>query len=174
MMMMMATTLSEIEDCIPALRRYAAGLLRSRAEADDLVHDCLVRALDHLHTRTGEGDIRNWLFSIMHNLFVSQKRRAARRPDAMSLDQAGEADFAVAGGQEEAIRWKELTRAFEQLPEDQRTVVLLIFAGDLNYAQAADVLGVPVGTVMSRLSRARERLRQSTEQPARLPLRRVK
>ena len=70
-----SSVLSQIEACVPALRRYAVGLLRSRDEADDLVHDCLVRALDKIHTRRDEGEVRTWLFTILHNLFMSQMRR---------------------------------------------------------------------------------------------------
>jgi RNA polymerase sigma-70 factor (ECF subfamily) len=79
--------LSKIEDYIPALRRYALALLRDRQNADDLVHDCLVRALDKLHTRRDDVDIRAWLFAIMHNLFVSQRRRAKTRPDTETLEE---------------------------------------------------------------------------------------
>src|SRR4051812_50118906 len=78
--MTVSGVLTRIEGCIPALRRYAAALLRNREDADDLVHDCLVRALDKLHTRRDEADVRAWLFAIMHNLFISQLRRAKARP----------------------------------------------------------------------------------------------
>ncbi len=167
--------LSKIEDCIPALRRYALALLRDRQDADDLVHDCLVRALDKLHTRRDNGDIRAWLFTIMHNLFVSQRRRARRRPDTEALDDADNEDIVgVPGNQEDMVRWKELVRVLNSLPEDQRVVILLVSVEDLGYAEAARVLGVPVGTVMSRLARGRERMRQLAQEKGRPPLRRVK
>lgn len=166
--------LARIEGCIPALRRYATALLRSRDEADDLVHDCLVRALDKLHTRRDEADVRAWLFTIMHNLFVSQFRRRRARPAAESLDESHDAVSPIAPDQESALHWRDMLRGLEQLPADQRSVLLLVSVEDLSYAETAAVLGVPVGTVMSRLSRARERLRQLTDQDARPVLRRVK
>jgi RNA polymerase sigma factor (sigma-70 family) len=166
--------LSRIEDCIPALRRYASALVRDRQDADDLVHDCLVRALDKLHTRRDDADLRAWLFAIMHNLFVSQRRRAKVRPDTEVLENEKEAFRGASSEQEDKLRWKEVVRVLNNLPEDQRAVMLLVSVEDLSYAEAARVLGVPVGTVMSRLARGRERLRQATQEPARSNLRRVK
>jgi RNA polymerase sigma factor (sigma-70 family) len=156
--------LSKIEDCIPTLRRYATALIHNRQDADDLVHDCLVRALDKLHTRRDDIDLRDWLFTIMHDLFVSQRRRHAARLDTEALD-ALEVDPAYRGpgGQEDRLRWKELLRALNSLPEDQRAVIFLVSVEDLSYAEAARVLRVPIGTVMSRLARGRERMRQLVE-----------
>ena len=168
------SVLAQIEGCIPALRRYAAALLRSRQEADDLVHDCLVRALDKLHTRRDDADVRAWLFTIMHNLFISQMRRRRSRPPPDSLDESHEAAHSQRPSQEDGLHWRDLRRGLERLPEEQRSVVLLVTVEDLSYAQAAQVLGVPVGTIMSRLARGRERLRQYTDQEARPALRRVK
>lgn len=168
--------LTRIEACIPALRRYAAALLRNREDADDLVHDCLVRALDKLHTRRDEADVRAWLFAIMHNLFISQLRRAKTRPSGEPLDEAHEAAVSLRPDQESGLHWRDLVRALDRLPVEQRTVILLVSVEDLSYAETAQVLGIPVGTVMSRLARGRERLRQITEEgeTARPPLRRVK
>jgi RNA polymerase sigma-70 factor (ECF subfamily) len=169
-----STVLSEIEACVPALRRYAVGLLRSRDEADDLVHDCLVRALDKLHTRRDDGEVRTWLFTILHNLFINQLRRRGSRPPAESLDEIHEAEHSQRPSQEDGLQWRDLLRDLERLPEEQRSVVLLISVEDLSYAEAAAVLGVPIGTVMSRLARGRERLRQFASADARPALRRVK
>jgi RNA polymerase sigma-70 factor (ECF subfamily) len=167
--------LSRIEDCIPALRRYALALLRDRQDADDLVHDCLVRALEKLHMRRDGVDVRGWLFTIMHNLFISQRRRAKARPDAAAPEEnEDEGPHGVPADQEDQLQWKELLRVLNSLPEDQRTVILLVSVEDLSYAEAARVLGVPIGTVMSRLARGRERMRQLTQEKGRLPLRRVK
>lgn len=166
--------LARIEASIPALRRYATVLQRSRDEADDLVHDCLVRALDRLHTRRENADVRAWLFTIMHNLFISQMRRRRSRPTPESLDESHEGAIGLRPVQEDALQWRDLQRGLQLLPEEQRSVILLISVEDLSYAEAAEVLGVPVGTVMSRLARGRERLRQHTGQDARPPLRRVK
>lgn len=166
--------LSRIEACIPALRRYATALLRDRQEADDLVHDCLIRALDKLHTRRDDGEVRPWLFAIMHNLFVSQRRRAAARPDSEALDETSDTLGSTQGQQESKLRWQELIRELNRLPDEQRAVILLISVEDLSYAEAARVLGIPIGTVMSRLARGRERLRRVAHDEVRPCLRRVK
>jgi RNA polymerase sigma factor (sigma-70 family) len=166
--------LSRIEDCIPALRRYAAALLRNREDADDLVHDCLVRALDKLHTRREDADVRAWLFAIMHNLFISQLRRSKARPSGERLTETHES-IGTRPEQESSLQWRDLVRALNQLPVEQRTVILLVSVEDLSYAETAQVLGIPIGTVMSRLARGRERLRQMTQEGDSRPvLRRVK
>jgi RNA polymerase sigma factor (sigma-70 family) len=169
-----SNVLSQIEACVPALRRYAVGLLRSRDDADDLVHDCLVRALDKLHTRREELEVRPWLFAILHNLFISQMRRRGSSPPPEPLDEVHEAAHSQRPSQEDGLQWRDLLRDLERLPEDQRSVVLLVSVEDLSYAETAAVLGVPIGTVMSRLARGRERLRQFANADARPALRRVK
>lgn len=165
--------LPQIEACIPALRRYAVALLRNRQDADDLVHDCLVRALDRLHTMRDDGDLRAWLFAIMHNLFASQRRRQVARPDAAALDDLADA-VPIRADQENMLLYGEVLNAVYQLPQDQQQVLLLVAVEDLSYAEVAGVLGIPIGTVMSRLSRARERLRRHAQEPVRPSLRRVK
>jgi RNA polymerase sigma-70 factor, ECF subfamily len=169
----MAGVMANMEACVPALRRYARSLLRDRQEVDDLVHDCLVRALDQLHTRRDDGDLRAWLFAIMHNLFVSRARRNKARSRTVSLEEVNQDDLASRATQDGHMQARDLLRALDGLSEEQRSVLLLVTVEDLSYAQVAQVLGIPIGTVMSRLSRARERLRQMTESdgPA---LRRVK
>jgi RNA polymerase sigma-70 factor (ECF subfamily) len=164
--------LSEIEACIPALRRYARALLRGRQDADDLVHECLVRALDKLHTRRDGGDMRAWLFAIMHNVFISQRRRSRRQ--VAKPEQEPTADISIEAGQETAVLFRDVVREFYKLSEEQRQVMLLVSVEDLSYAEAARVLGVPIGTVMSRLSRGRQRLRQVSQGEPRQTLRRVK
>ena len=166
--------LVRIEACIPALRRYATALLRHREEADDLVHDCLVRALDKLHTRRDDADVRAWLFTIMHNLFISQMRRRRVRPLAEPLDDSHESAASLDPRQEDGLHWRDLQRGLARLPEEQRAVILLVSVEDLSYAEAAAVLRVPIGTVMSRLARGRERLRSYTDSEPRPALRRVK
>jgi RNA polymerase sigma factor (sigma-70 family) len=166
--------LARIEASIPALRRYATALLRSRDEADDLVHDCLVRALDKLHTRREDADVRAWLFTIMHHHFISQMRRRRSRPTPEPLDESHDDAVGLRPAQEDALHWRDLQRGLALLPEEQRSVILLVSVEDLSYAEAAEVLGVPVGTVMSRLARGRDRLRQHTGQDPRTPQRRVK
>ena len=170
-----SATLTRIEACIPALRRYAAALLRNREDADDLVHDCLVRALAKLHTRRDDADVRAWLFAIMHNLFISQLRRNKIRQTAEPLDETHDSAVSMRPEQESGLHWRDMVRALNRLPVEQRAVVLLVSVEDLSYAEAASVLGIPIGTVMSRLARGRERLRQITEDgEARPALRRVK
>ena len=165
---------NEIETYLPALRRYAWALMRNRDDADDLVHDCVARALDKLHTRREDADMRAWLFTIMHNLFISQHRRRKARPETELLDDTHDHAARSEPSQEDRLHWRDMLRALERLPEEQRTVVLLVSVEDLSYAETASVLGVPIGTVMSRLARGRERLRQFTDSDVRPQLRRVK
>ena len=112
--MTVSGVLTRIEACIPALRRYAAALLRNRDDADDLVHDCLVRALDKLHTRRDDADVRAWLFAIMHNLFISQLRRAKARPAGEPLDETHEAAMSMRPDQESGLQWRDLIRGAER------------------------------------------------------------
>ena len=147
-----------IEACIPALRRYGRTLLRDAQEVDDLVHDCLVRALERLETRRSSGDLRAWLFAIMHNLFVSRTRRARVRGSQRSIESVPEDALSAGGGQESRIQMRDLLRALDAMPLEQRSVLVLVSVEDLSYAEVAQVLDIPIGTVMSRLSRARERL----------------
>ncbi len=169
-----------VEPLIPALRRYARSLLRNASAADDLVQDCLERAVSRWHERRAEGNARSWLFTILHNLAVNRLRQTARRGPHVAIEDAGEIAFAQAPAQEDSLRHKELMGALNSLPEDQRSVLLLICVEDLTYAEAAQVLGIPIGTVMSRLSRARERLLRTMEagvedkRPSTPMLRRVK
>ena len=159
---------------IPPLRRYARALLHDRAAADDLVQDCLERAISRWHQRRAEGSTRTWLFTILHNLAVNRMRASARRGPHVEID---ETMVVTAPDQEDALRHRDLLRALDALSEDHRSVLLLVSVEDLSYSETAEVLGVPIGTVMSRLARGRERLAAVLEgQPvAREPrLRRVK
>src|ERR1700710_2479937 len=97
-----------IESCIPALRRYGGSLLRDRQEVDDLVHDCLVRALDRMHTRRTDAEMRPWLFAIMHNLHVSRTRQRRTRGDVEPLDAVAEAAMGVGARQEDQIQTREV------------------------------------------------------------------
>lgn len=147
-----------IEPHIPALRRYARALMRERAAADDLVQDCLERAISRWHQRRLEDDARAWIFTILHNLAMTRLRRASQRPVHVGLDDADAANLASAARQEDGLRHRDLLNALAQLPDEQRTVLLLVTVEELSYAETARVLDVPIGTVMSRLSRARARL----------------
>lgn len=159
----MSGTLGLIESCIPSLRRYALALLRDRQEVDDLVHDCLVRSLDQLHTHREDADMRAWLFAIMHNLFVSRRRQRRVRGYMDAMDEVSEGALGVPATQEEHVHTRDVMRALQSLPEEQRSVLLLVSVEDLSYAEVAQVLAIPIGTVMSRLARARERLRRIME-----------
>jgi RNA polymerase sigma-70 factor (ECF subfamily) len=143
---------------VPALRRYASGLLGDREEADDLVQDCLERVISRWHQRRSEDSTRAWIFSILHNLAMTRLRRARRRTPHLPLDDAGERDVSVRASQEDHLRYRDLLATLAQLPEDQRAVLLLVAVEKFSYAETARALDVPLGTVMSRLSRARERL----------------
>lgn len=140
---------------ISALRRYARALTGDAWAADDLVQDTLERACHKWSLWTPGTDLRAWLFTLMHNLHASQVRRTpAPAEDIDTLDAEPTARAATPDGH------LDLQRCLLLLPEEQRAVLLLAALEDLSYAEIARVLGVPIGTVMSRLSRARERLRQ--------------
>jgi len=159
---------------IPGLRRYARSLTGDAWAADDLVQDTLERACAKWRLWTAGSDLRAWLFTLMHNLYASQRRHAPPRttPDT---DDAVHALRAPEAGHDARI---DLQRCLLMLPDDQRAVLLLVALEDLSYAQVAKVLGIPDGTVMSRLSRARSRLRELMDSecaPATRPtLRRLK
>lgn len=144
---------------IPRMRRYARALLRDKDAADDLVQDSLERALARLgHWRTDENP-RRWLFTIMHNLFIDQFRKVRRRNEtAMSSVDGAEAlaQPAVQFGHAATL---EVLDALGAIAEERRASLLLVAVEGFTYAEAADMLGIPAGTVMSRVSRGREDLR---------------
>jgi RNA polymerase sigma-70 factor (ECF subfamily) len=156
-----------IEAAIPALRRYARALTRDAEAADDLVQDTLVRALRSEHLFHG-GDVRSWLYTILTNLNRNRLRSLARRP---VLTPIGDNDAADMAGPEAGTR--DIGRALAGLVEDQRAALLLVVLEGLTYREVAEVQGVPIGTVMSRLARARVQIKAylDGERPA---LRRVK
>jgi RNA polymerase sigma-70 factor, ECF subfamily len=158
----MKDMLLQVEPLIPALRRYARALVRNRANADDLVQDCLERAVSRWNQRR-DGGVRSWLFSILHNLAVDQFRKTATRGRNVRIDETSEDDLSDAAAQEHRLMYQDVLNGLARLPEEQRSVLLLVAVEDLSYADAAKVLNIPVGTVMSRLSRARERLQQEIE-----------
>jgi RNA polymerase sigma factor (sigma-70 family) len=168
----MADVTALIELQIPALRRYAYALVRDHDMADDLVQDTLERALTHRASRRDDGDLRAWLFAIQRNLYVSAYRRRQRWGAPVALD---EADLPPsAARQEGTLEVRDVLAALDQLPEEQRSLLLLVGVEDFSYEEAARILGMPVGTVMSRLSRARQRLRAMMETGKIALLRRVK
>ncbi|TPI38802.1 RNA polymerase sigma factor [Mesorhizobium sp. B3-1-6] len=158
-----AAILSEI----PRLRRYARSLLRDRDSADDLVQDCLERALVRLDNwQTGESP-RRWLFTIMHHLFIDQMRKVNRRGEAAILPlEAGEAQSAPAD-QVETIASREIMDALQAISPDRRAALVMVAIEGFSYAEAANILGVPAGTLMSRIARGREELRGLLEDSSR-------
>jgi RNA polymerase sigma-70 factor (ECF subfamily) len=143
-----------IAEHIPRLRRYARALAGDSHRADDLVQDTLERALTKFHLWRHGSDLRAWMFSIMHNVFINQLK--ARRE--LALDDASEAALESAP-QSDPLQVRDLDAALRRLPAEQREVLLLVGLEQLSYAEAAQALDLPIGTVMSRLSRGRERLR---------------
>jgi RNA polymerase sigma-70 factor, ECF subfamily len=148
-----ATFRQSIERQIPALRRYARALTRNAELADDLVQDTLLRALRSEHLFNG-GEIRSWLYTILTNLNRNRLRSLARRP---ALDQLKDADAAGAAGPQAGTR--DIARALASLVEEQRSTLLLVVLEGLSYREVAEVQGVPIGTVMSRLARARSNIK---------------
>jgi RNA polymerase sigma-70 factor, ECF subfamily len=156
-----------VQAAIPALRRYARALTRNADIADDLVQDTLVRALRSEHLFHG-GEVRSWLYTILTNLNRNRLRSLARRPALSPIDDNDAPDMAgpEAGG-------RDIERALATLVDDQRAALLLVVLEGLSYREVAEVQGVPIGTVMSRLARARAQIKSflDGERPA---LRRVK
>jgi len=148
-----------IEAEIPRLRRYARALSRDVAGADDLVQDCLARALEKLHLWQEGTDLRAWLFTILHNQYVNQVRRAVREGGAVGLSET-EPLLAQAAHQGKRLELRDLERAIAKLPDEQRSVILLVGLEGMRYEEVADILDIPIGTVRSRLSRGRDALRR--------------
>jgi RNA polymerase sigma-70 factor (ECF subfamily) len=141
-----------VEATIPALRRYARALTRDADLADDLVQDTLVRALRSERLFLG-GDLRAWLYTILTNLDRNRRRSLARRPTLLPLDDDG---FEASGTEAEG---RDIARGLDTLVDDQRAVLLLVTLEGLSYREIAEVQGVPIGTVMSRLARARAHMK---------------
>jgi RNA polymerase sigma-70 factor (ECF subfamily) len=141
---------------VPRLRRYARALAGNRDDADDLVQDTLERAWAKSALWRGVADMRGWLFGIMHNLHVDGVRRPRLATQSIDDDTP---EVATAPTQGERLAVLDLQAALDQLPVEQKEIVLLVALEDMAYADVAKALGIPIGTVMSRLSRGRERLR---------------
>jgi RNA polymerase sigma-70 factor (ECF subfamily) len=146
--------------CIPRLRRYARALVGDRAAADDLVQDTVERGWRKLATWRHGSDMRAWLFGIMHNLHVDQRRRQVVPTDAFD-EEVHEA--AIDAQHDKALAVRDLESALRMLPSEQREVLLLVALEEMSYEEVAATLNLPIGTVMSRLSRARQKLRAQME-----------
>ncbi len=152
---------AELNACLPDLWRYAMSLSRDRDAADELVQDCLERAWRKRWMWQRSRPLKPWLMKILLNLW----RNHLRRGRAVTVDHATlqETLPAVLATPEERLHLAEVTREIARLPVDQREALLLVVVGGLSYGDAADALGIPAGTLMSRLSRARARLRKAAE-----------
>jgi RNA polymerase sigma-70 factor (ECF subfamily) len=150
---------ADITSHIPGLRRYASALLRNPVEAEDLVQECLCRAIARARPWRSIRDIRAYLFTILHNLYVDKISKRSRTRDIVS-DDLVEKKLVALPSQIGRLEIRDLGRALNQLSREQREVALLIGLEGMSYESAAQVLGVPTGTVMSRLHRAREALRK--------------
>jgi RNA polymerase sigma factor (sigma-70 family) len=163
---------SLLEPQIPGLRRYAWALLRDCEAADDLVQDTLERAISRWNQRR-DGDLRAWLFAIQRNLFINGLRRRKARGTRVGEEALNDVP-APGMSPESHAGLRDVLKGLDALPEEQRSILLLVGVEDLSYEQAAQVLDIPLGTVMSRLSRARARLRDFMETGRGAVLRRVK
>lgn len=161
----------DLEAHIPRLRRYARALVGDPTRADDLVQDTLERAWAKFNLWRRGSDLRAWLFSIMHNVYVNQVDARARRPEeALPEDW----ELGMPAEQERGLELRDLATALMQLPAPNREVVLLVALEELRYEEVAKALDLPLGTVMSRLSRGREMLRCILSGAGQPSLRRVK
>ncbi len=168
----MVDFLDEMEACVPALRRYARALTRNIDRADDLVQDCLERAISRRGLFRPRGPLRPWLFTILVNLHRNSLRSERRRGEMVDVDTLPE--LSTPAPQPGHLALAELARAIETLPLDQKEALLLVTLEGLAYQDAADILQVPLGTLMSRLGRARATLRQLTGAETQPHLRTVK
>jgi RNA polymerase sigma-70 factor (ECF subfamily) len=153
--------LDEIAAAVPALRRYARALTRDAERADDLVQDCLERAIRKRGLFAPTGPLKGWLYRMLVNVYRNDGRRDRRRGPHVPLD-----DLLLEPGipapQPGRIALNEMSRAIDRLPVDQREALLLVVLDSLTYSEASEALGIPIGTLMSRLGRARAALRQMT------------
>lgn len=166
-----------VEPMIPRLRRYARALLRDRDDADELVQDCLERAVSRWHLRRDSGSAHAWMFTILRNLALNRMRQRSRRGPHLSIDEDGAPSLPERPRQEDALHKNDILATLDRLPVEQKEVLLLVSVEDVSYAEAAEILGVPLGTVMSRLSRGRTRLREmlaENDRPTARNLRMVK
>lgn len=161
---------------IPRLRRYALALTNNSDAADDLVQDCIERAIRKRHLWKQRGSMRAWLYRILYNVFINQSTHRNRVRRHVDLDEM-DGSLSETARQEDRVACQDIAAAMQRLPPDQRAAIVLTAVEELSYDEAAGVLGIPIGTLRSRLSRGRERLRELYADPEQAPatsLRRVK
>ncbi|MFO1057376.1 MAG: sigma-70 family RNA polymerase sigma factor [Dongiaceae bacterium] len=154
---------------IPRLRRYARFLARNADQADDLVQECLTRAVSNIDRWQPGTNMNAWLLVILHNIFINEVKR--RRPMLTSDGAIEQHGGGTSGGQEERIYLNNVQQAFDKLSTDHKEILLMIAVEGLQYEEAAAILNVPIGTVRSRISRARESLRELLAGRAEMPAR---
>lgn len=159
---------------IPYLRRFARALTGDPALADDLVQDCIERALVKSHLYDPTRPLRAWLYTVLRNIHVSGLRRERRAGIVKTVDDLSDPEVMVRPSQEGETLLLQVASALDRLPDQQREVMILVAVEDMSYRDVAEITGVPVGTVMSRLSRARSALRELIGEGAKPSLRRVK
>lgn len=169
----MTAFLDEIEACVPALRRYARALTRNADQADDLVQDCIERALRKRGLFRPTGPMQAWLYRMLLNLYRNSLRQTRRRDDHVPIESLL-VEPSTPAPQPGRIALGEMSRAIDQLPPEQREALLLVVLEGVSYEEAATILEIPAGTLMSRLYRARTALRQLTGTGEETKLRTVK
>jgi len=152
--------LEDLPEHVTSLRRYAIVLCRDHHDADDLVQESLAKAIAAADTFDDGRDLRVWLFTILHNTFVSSKRQYAHRTRAAAFLDAISTEAVALPEQEKRVEAHHTVRMLSRLSPDQQAAINLVAIEGMSYDEAAEVLGVPVGTLMSRLARGRERLRR--------------
>lgn len=161
----------QIAELTPQLRRYARVLMRGDVlQADDLVQDCIERGLQRSSLWQRGSNLRAWLFTIMHNLYVNQVKRQVNGPDFVALDDTEHGNHHA----DSDVAVNDIQQALNNLPADQREIILFVSIEGMKYQEVAKILDIPEGTVMSRLSRARAQLRASLAGEKQHSLRRVK
>jgi len=156
-----------IEAELPSLQRYGRSLAANVDEGLDLVQETIIKALANWDSWTGQGPLRAWLFAIMRNHFYQTAQQRSRWRNILSDTPIEETTVATQPRQEHQVALRTMDAALARLPEEQREIVVLVSVEGLTYAETATVLSVPIGTVMSRLSRARARLRELLDSPSR-------
>lgn len=165
---------SQLASELPPLRRFARALTGDSALADDLVQDCVERALSKSHLYDPARPLRAWLYAVLRNLYISGLRRNGRSTVVKTVDDLMDGEGSVPPAQEERLSVSSVASALDRLAQQHREVIVLVALEEMSYRDVSEILGVPIGTVMSRLSRAREHLRQILEDRGHAVLRRVK
>lgn len=167
----MSKFIRELEHCIPALRRYAFALFQKQDEADDLVQDCLERAIRKQKLWKNDASLRAWLFTMQHNIFVNQLKYKSRKPELVpDIDNL----MHEMEPYQSEVLMMDINYCMQQLPKDQREVLLLVAVEGFSYKEVGKIVDVPLGTVMSRLSRARKTLQELMNGEVKPRLREVK